>query len=223
MGRIYSRKGGLGGVRGWPPHLVPRPGKGSRPAPPAATHPSAAYFFLPAKAAAAAAASDPEAIVTRDPKLSAAGSGRPCPLYFPYPLSFSPINFYIPISLSAGSPRPDRGPFTAEARLADHQPTACSPTARGVPQELDTELVMANGLPTLFGHICLLEIRGPSGSTVKDDFSAAESIFYGGVEIHDIHRDMRLDIENRSYEIITVADLMGYVLQLWPCHQIPSV
>ncbi|XP_047093726.1 uncharacterized protein LOC124706110 [Lolium rigidum] len=70
---------------------------------------------------------------------------------------------------------------------------------------------MANGLPTLFGHIRLLEIRGPSGSTVEDDFSAAEqSIFYGGVEIHDRHRDMRLDIENKSYE-------------LRQCHQIPSV
>ncbi|XP_051180332.1 uncharacterized protein [Lolium perenne] len=60
---------------------------------------------------------------------------------------------------------------------------------------------MATWLPTLFGHICLLEIRVPSGFAVEDDFSAAEqSIFYGGVEIHDRHRDMRLDIANRSYE-----------------------
>jgi hypothetical protein len=37
---------------------------------------------------------------------------------------------------------------------------------------------MATGLPTLFGHICLLEIRGPSGSAVEDDFSAAEVTTY---------------------------------------------
>jgi hypothetical protein len=28
-----------------------------------------------------------------------------------------------------------------------------------------------------------------------------QSIFYGGVEIHDRHRDMRLDIDNMSYEV----------------------
>ncbi|XP_051180334.1 uncharacterized protein [Lolium perenne] len=33
---------------------------------------------------------------------------------------------------------------------------------------------MATWLPTLFGHICLLEIRVPSGFAVEDDFSAAE-------------------------------------------------
>jgi hypothetical protein len=28
-----------------------------------------------------------------------------------------------------------------------------------------------------------------------------QSIFYGGLDIHDRHRDMRLDIDNMSYEV----------------------
>lgn len=32
-----------------------------------------------------------------------------------------------------------------------------------------------------------------------------QSIFYGGVEIHDRHRDMRLDIDNMSYEVSIIC------------------
>jgi len=39
-----------------------------------------------------------------------------------------------------------------------------------------------------------------------------QSIFYGGVEIHDRHRDMRLDIDNMSYEeLLALEERIGNV------------
>uniref|UniRef100_A0ACD5UVC3 Uncharacterized protein n=1 Tax=Avena sativa TaxID=4498 RepID=A0ACD5UVC3_AVESA len=47
----------------------------------------------------------------------------------------------------------------------------------------------------------LMEIRNALEMIQRGENVRFESIFYGGVEIHDRHRDMRLDIDNMSYEV----------------------
>ncbi|CAM0902006.1 unnamed protein product [Alopecurus aequalis] len=58
----------------------------------------------------------------------------------------------------------------------------------------------------------LLEIRNALEMIQRGENVRFESIFYGGVEIHDRHRDMRLDIDNMSYEeLLALEERIGNV------------
>ncbi|KAF7004363.1 hypothetical protein CFC21_019597 [Triticum aestivum] len=58
----------------------------------------------------------------------------------------------------------------------------------------------------------LMEIRNALEMIQRGENVRFESIFYGGVEIHDRHRDMRLDIDNMSYEeLLALEERIGNV------------
>ncbi|KQJ84989.1 probable E3 ubiquitin-protein ligase HIP1 isoform X2 [Brachypodium distachyon] len=58
----------------------------------------------------------------------------------------------------------------------------------------------------------LMEIRNALEMIHRGENVRFESIFYGGVEIHDRHRDMRLDIDNMSYEeLLALEERIGNV------------
>ncbi|KAF7019076.1 hypothetical protein CFC21_032294 [Triticum aestivum] len=59
----------------------------------------------------------------------------------------------------------------------------------------------------------LMEIRNALEMIQRgENVRFEQSIFYGGVEIHDRHRDMRLDIDNMSYEeLLALEERIGNV------------
>ncbi|XP_066344674.1 probable E3 ubiquitin-protein ligase HIP1 isoform X2 [Miscanthus floridulus] len=58
----------------------------------------------------------------------------------------------------------------------------------------------------------LMEIRNALEMIHRGENVRLESIFYGGVDIHDRHRDMRLDIDNMSYEeLLALQERIGNV------------
>ncbi|CAD6259319.1 unnamed protein product [Miscanthus lutarioriparius] len=58
----------------------------------------------------------------------------------------------------------------------------------------------------------LMEIRNALEMIHRGENVRLESIFYGGVDIHDRHRDMRLDIDNMSYEeLLALEERIGNV------------
>ncbi|KAL6651517.1 hypothetical protein ACP70R_010442 [Stipagrostis hirtigluma subsp. patula] len=58
----------------------------------------------------------------------------------------------------------------------------------------------------------LMEIRNALEMIHRGENVRFESIFYGGVDIHDRHRDMRLDIDNMSYEeLLALEERIGNV------------
>uniref|UniRef100_A0A0E0DJ61 RING-type E3 ubiquitin transferase n=1 Tax=Oryza meridionalis TaxID=40149 RepID=A0A0E0DJ61_9ORYZ len=58
----------------------------------------------------------------------------------------------------------------------------------------------------------LIEIRNALEMIHRGENVRFESIFYGGVDIHDRHRDMRLDIDNMSYEeLLALEERIGNV------------
>jgi E3 ubiquitin-protein ligase Arkadia len=58
----------------------------------------------------------------------------------------------------------------------------------------------------------LMEIRNALEMIHRGENVRLESIFYGGVDIHDRHRYMRLDIDNMSYEdLLALEERIGNV------------
>ncbi|XP_062184822.1 probable E3 ubiquitin-protein ligase HIP1 isoform X2 [Phragmites australis] len=58
----------------------------------------------------------------------------------------------------------------------------------------------------------LMEIRNALEMIHRGENVRLESIFYGGVDIHDRHREMRLDIDNMSYEeLLALEERIGNV------------
>uniref|UniRef100_A0A804M9D9 RING-type E3 ubiquitin transferase n=1 Tax=Zea mays TaxID=4577 RepID=A0A804M9D9_MAIZE len=58
----------------------------------------------------------------------------------------------------------------------------------------------------------LMEIRNALEMIQRGENVRLESIFYGGLDIHDRHRDMRLDIDNMSYEeLLALEERIGNV------------
>ncbi|KAL5216327.1 hypothetical protein ABZP36_007728 [Zizania latifolia] len=58
----------------------------------------------------------------------------------------------------------------------------------------------------------LIEIRNALEMIHRGENVRFESVFYGGVDIHDRHRDMRLDIDNMSYEeLLALEERIGNV------------
>ncbi|CAL5070399.1 unnamed protein product [Urochloa decumbens] len=58
----------------------------------------------------------------------------------------------------------------------------------------------------------LMEIRNALEMIQRGENVRLESIFYGGVDIQDRHRDMRLDIDNMSYEeLLALEERIGNV------------
>lgn len=47
---------------------------------------------------------------------------------------------------------------------------------------------------------------------VQDIFILDQSAFFGGGDLHDRHRDMRLDVDNMSYEVIDNPFPVSYCL-----------
>ncbi|KAJ3704646.1 hypothetical protein LUZ61_008351 [Rhynchospora tenuis] len=58
----------------------------------------------------------------------------------------------------------------------------------------------------------IIEIRNALEFMRRGDNLRFESIYYGGIEMHDRHRDMRLDIDNMSYEeLLALEERIGNV------------
>ncbi|KAJ0438622.1 hypothetical protein HanHA300_Chr16g0616161 [Helianthus annuus] len=50
-----------------------------------------------------------------------------------------------------------------------------------------------------------IRIRRGEGLRFEEVMLLDQSVFYGLVDIHDLHRDMRLDIDNMSYEAMKIT------------------
>lgn len=57
----------------------------------------------------------------------------------------------------------------------------------------------------LFSHFFFNNLLRPSASLYQDIMILDPSMFFGVADMHDRHRDMRLDVDNMSYEVILVA------------------
>ncbi|XP_074264042.1 putative E3 ubiquitin-protein ligase RHG1A [Silene latifolia] len=54
--------------------------------------------------------------------------------------------------------------------------------------------------------------RGGEGLRIEDVMLLDQSVFFGMADIHDQHRDMRLDVDNMSYEeLLALEERIGYV------------
>ncbi|KAF5814679.1 putative Transposase-associated domain-containing protein [Helianthus annuus] len=60
-------------------------------------------------------------------------------------------------------------------------------------------------------HNVLDRIRRGEGLRFEDVMLLNQFVFYGLVDIHDRHRDMRLDIDNMSYEVMKITFFVHFI------------
>ncbi|XP_076922454.1 uncharacterized protein LOC143584252 [Bidens hawaiensis] len=91
------------------------------------------------------------------------------------------------------------------------------PPLRASPSLQETGIPSVTGLPHPHRHLSRIRdvldtIRRGEGLRFEDFMMLDQSVFYGMVDIHDRHRDMRLDIDNMSYEeLLALEERIGNV------------
>ncbi|XP_059638238.1 probable E3 ubiquitin-protein ligase RHG1A [Cornus florida] len=84
----------------------------------------------------------------------------------------------------------------------------------GIPYSLRTLAVAGEGRSRLVSEIrnVLDLVRRGEGLRFEDVMILDQSVFVGMADIHDRHRDMRLDVDNMSYEeLLALEERIGYV------------
>uniref|UniRef100_A0A5B6ZBJ3 RING-type E3 ubiquitin transferase n=1 Tax=Davidia involucrata TaxID=16924 RepID=A0A5B6ZBJ3_DAVIN len=86
--------------------------------------------------------------------------------------------------------------------------------AFGIPHSLRTLAAAGEGRSRLVSEIrnVLDLMRRGEGLQFEDVMILDQSVFFGMPDIHDRHRDMRLDVDNMSYEeLLALEERIGYV------------
>lgn len=84
----------------------------------------------------------------------------------------------------------------------------------GVPLTVRNVAVAREGRSRMISEIrsALESMRRGGNLRFEDIFVLDQSIFYGGADLHDRHRDMRLDVDNMSYEeLLALEERIGNV------------
>ncbi|XP_072999018.1 probable E3 ubiquitin-protein ligase HIP1 isoform X2 [Typha latifolia] len=83
-----------------------------------------------------------------------------------------------------------------------------------VPLTMRTTAAAREGRSRMISEIrnALESMRRGDNLRFEDVFILDQSMFYGGVDLHDRHRDMRLDVDNMSYEeLLALEERIGNV------------
>ncbi|XP_008793900.2 probable E3 ubiquitin-protein ligase HIP1 isoform X1 [Phoenix dactylifera] len=84
----------------------------------------------------------------------------------------------------------------------------------GVPLSVRSVAAAREGRSRMISEIrsALESMRRGENLRFEDIFILDQSMFYGGVDLHDRHRDMRLDVDNMSYEeLLALEERIGNV------------
>ncbi|XP_010270243.1 PREDICTED: E3 ubiquitin-protein ligase MBR2-like [Nelumbo nucifera] len=137
--------------------------------------------------------------------------------------SGSQTNNLPPLRSGPGSSSQEVVPSSGAAHQGNHQPHRRSPFwmdrqgdgVLGVPFSLRSLTAASEGRSRLVSEqlrSVLDLVRRGEGLRFEDVVILDQSVFYGVADLHDRHRDMRLDVDNMSYEeLLALEERIGNV------------